>query len=95
MAASQDRINVGKMFVIGAAGLTLTYAIVVLVQALYYSGLDAEQQRKLIAVPYTDALESKAQGAEHLAGFGWVDKEAGRVHIPIEDAKSAFLENPR
>lgn len=95
MAASKDQLDVGRMFVIGVGGVIFTYAVVVAIQGLYYARLDVERQEKVLDVPYTEAIEAKAKGAEHLSGFGWIDREAETVHIPIEDAKAAYLESLR
>ncbi len=83
------------MFVIGAGGVIFTFAVVLALQGLYYARQNKELDEKLIAVPYTEALETKAAGQEHLENLGWVDQQAGRVHIPIEQAKAAYLENLR
>ena len=95
MAASQDKLDVGRMFVIGAGGIIFTYAIVVFLEALYLAKHEAEVERKVMVAPYSEALESEAAGAEHLASYGWLDQEAGTVHIPLEKARAAFLEQPR
>lgn len=95
MAANQDKLEVGKMFVFGVSGVLFTYAIVLLLQALYYSQHDAEVDSKVTSLPYAEVLEAKAAGQEALSTLGWVDQEAGTVHVPIDDAKSAYLESLR
>ncbi len=95
MAASQDKLDVGRMFVIGLGGIIFTYAVVLALEGLYYARVGVEQEKKILAVPYTEALEAKAAGKEYLSEYGWIDEEAGTVHIPIEDAKSLYLEGLR
>lgn len=95
MAASQDKLDVGRMFVIGLGGIIFTYAVVLALEGLYYARVGVEQEQKVLAIPYTEALEAKAAGQEHLSAFGWIDQEAGTVHMPIEDAKALYLEGLR
>src|SRR5215212_4780759 len=40
--------------------------------------------------PVTDLLDMRRAEDQQLRNYGWVDKEHGVVHIPIEEAKRAF-----
>ena len=93
MVAVQDSVNVGRLAVLGIAGIIAVYAIVVSVQALYLAGLENELQSKLYAVPYAEAEAAiEAQGAT-LDSYGVVSVgEAGEVvHLPLDLAKTRLL----
>jgi hypothetical protein len=49
----------------------------------------------VLAVPNQAKLELLEAGQEHLSGYGWVDRENGLVHIPIEEAQRRLLEGAR
>ena len=40
-------------------------------------------------------LELEKTANERLAAYGWVDREKGIVHVPVEQAIQAFLEERR
>jgi hypothetical protein len=48
---------------------------------------DVAPQRQ---TPVTDLLDMRRAEDERLRKYGWVDKQHGVVHIPIEEAKRAF-----
>ncbi|HRX85573.1 MAG TPA: hypothetical protein P5572_11195 [Phycisphaerae bacterium] len=43
-------------------------------------------------LPWTDLAELHARERERLTSYGWADRAAGAVHIPIERAKKLVLE---
>ena len=45
------------------------------------------------STPVVDMEEMRAHEEEVLDHYGWVDKEKGIVHIPIEDAKKQALQS--
>jgi len=42
--------------------------------------------------PPAELKEVRAETQATLSGFGWVDKDAGVVHVPIETAKTLALQ---
>ena len=40
--------------------------------------------------PARDLAELRAMEADQLGGYGWTDRPAGRVHIPVERAMELF-----
>ncbi len=48
---------------------------------------------RLQAKPEDELIAMRHQMVEHLDGWGWVDRDAGVVHMPIEQALSQVLEN--
>jgi hypothetical protein len=47
---------------------------------------------RLQQIPSRDLYEFRTKEEAELHGYGWVDKNAGTVHIPIEDAMRLMLE---
>jgi hypothetical protein len=47
---------------------------------------------QLQVVPGLDLSEIRAEEAEQLDGYGWVDQRQGLVHVPIEQAIDMLLE---
>jgi hypothetical protein len=47
---------------------------------------------QLQVVPGLDLREIRAEEAEQLDGYGWVDQRQGLVHVPIEQAIDMLLE---
>ena len=47
---------------------------------------------RLQQFPSTDLYDFRTQENQQLHSYGWVDKNAGTVHIPIEDAMRLMLE---
>ena len=43
--------------------------------------------------PEVDLVAHRAAEAQRLTSYGWVDREAGIAHIPIEQAKALVLEH--
>jgi hypothetical protein len=47
---------------------------------------------RLQAVPANEIFEFRQRENAELSGYGWVDREAGTVRIPIEEAKTLLLQ---
>jgi hypothetical protein len=47
---------------------------------------------RLQQIPSGDLYQFRTKEEAELHGYGWVDKNAGTVHIPIEDAMRLMLE---
>jgi hypothetical protein len=50
------------------------------------STLAAEERGQLPPEPRLEGLESAAGGAQPQKGYGWVDRKAGVIRIPIQNA---------
>lgn len=89
MTAIRDDLD--NSAVIGV-GISLTFIVVFLfliLQAWYASLNDAETARK--SAPPASLANYKAEQAEKLTGYGWVDQDKGQVRIPVERAKALTL----
>lgn len=93
MAVQTDDTETGKLGVLAISSLAFTVALIFLLQTLYLAGAEDEFERKVIDAPWRDADAARAQGTERLNTYGWVDAEADKVHIPIEDAMGRYLES--
>jgi hypothetical protein len=45
--------------------------------------------------PSADLAQFRAAQQRAANGYGWVDPNAGRVHVPVEQAKELFLAQPQ
>ncbi len=91
MAAQHDDPPAGMLALIGASSLIVTLVTVILTIALYRGGEAAEFERKVVQVPYTAVETMRSEQNGHLGAYGWVDRESGQVHIPIDRAVSLLL----
>lgn len=82
----RDDPNSLSTFVIGIVGAILLFVIIVWLQAVFNQELKAERQAKQV-LPRIESLDDfRAKQQAVLHGYGWVDPEAGVVHIPIDRA---------
>jgi hypothetical protein len=79
-------VNTPLIALVGIVGAILTFALIVGLQALYFSYAQREIDRKVTAAP---ALESDSLVAEQeikLTRYGWLNREQQQAAIPIERA---------
>jgi hypothetical protein len=95
MAAIEDKPYTGVLAVVSAVTIIVAVITATSVDALYLWGADKEFERKVEKrpVPELDALRAESQ--QRLSAYGWVDRENGVVHMPIEEAKKQLLEELR
>ena len=86
MAAARDNLDTGVIATIGILLVILVFALILLVQGWFYKAQTDEYVRKVVE-PRSDALASAvADQQESLHSYRLIDKDAGRVSIPIERA---------
>jgi hypothetical protein len=78
--------------VIGVLSAVLLFALVVLLQAVFYWAERAENRRKVVAVAPEELAALRAAQQEQLHSYRWVDERAGVVAIPIERAMKLVVE---
>jgi hypothetical protein len=81
-----DDPNVPLSAVLGIVGALILFVIIVLLQALFYQMESAELERKVAGQPDRELARLRAEQQELLSSYGWVDREGGVVHVPIERA---------
>lgn len=95
IAAIEDTPYTGVLLVISAVTVIVAIVTFVGVDALHGWAQDVEFAEKVESRPFHDLEQLRTQQNERLAGYGWVDQEAGTVHVPIEQAKQMVLEDLR
>ncbi len=94
MAALEDKVNTGTLLIIGVVGSVITFLIVMVLRVSYYNMVDSMQaERGNAGMNLEERNEIRAEQREALESYGWVDREAGTVRIPIEDAKKLVLKD--
>jgi FlaG/FlaF family flagellin (archaellin) len=87
-----DDPNVPASAVVGIIGAILLFAIIVALQALFYSFEEQELQRKVYGQPYEALQQLDADQVEQLNSYGWISEPDGVAHIPIERAMELTVE---
>lgn len=91
--AVQESGNDIDAFTIGAVTVTGSFLVAAIIFAV--QGLDSTMQRREMEVKGRDRVELEAykkEQADKLAGYRWVDKDAGVAGIPLADAKKITAE---
>jgi Tfp pilus assembly protein PilE len=74
----------GLTFIIMVVGVIATILVLIAYFNSYVSTFKAERQEGTAAMK--PAFEAKVAARQRLEEFGWVDREAGTVHIPLNNA---------
>ena len=53
----------------------------------------AMEEPRLQPDPRGDMDNARAEAMRQLHGYGWIDREKGIVHLPIEEASAGLLEH--
>jgi hypothetical protein len=75
--------------VIAASGAVFALALlagIFALQAYYYRAEDDENARKVVAVAPEELAQARAQQAEQIHAYRWIDRSKGVVGIPVEEA---------
>jgi|SRR3989304_1766541 len=86
-----DDLSTPKIAVVGFIGATIVFAIIVLLQAIFYW---TEAQQRLVKEVDQPAVEFATLTADQqakLASYHWVDQEQKIVAIPINRAMELVL----
>lgn len=75
--------NTPVTVVIGIVGAILTFVVIIALQAVFFQVERAELRRKSDEAQPEDLARFRAEQAELLHGYRWVDQSAGVVAIPI------------
>lgn len=74
----------GLTFIIMVVGVIATILVLIAYFNSYVSTFRAERQEGTAMM--RPAFEAKVAAKQRLEEFGWVDREAGTVHIPLNNA---------
>lgn len=70
----------------------LVVVVILLLEALYFHMTGHEAERKVVDTK-SEALEQlQAEQEQILDSYGWVDRDAGVVRIPVERAAELVIE---
>lgn len=84
--AGQDDIKTSTIALIGFVGAIVIFAIIILLQVVYYAAAARQVQAKDVDQQYA-ALEDKLTNQQaKLSGYRWVDRNQGIIAVPIERA---------
>lgn len=81
-----DDLNVPMMAYWGILSCILTFALILAIQVSFYRVSNAEVERKVISAVYVDSESVLAAQDAKLARYGWLNRDAGVVAIPIDRA---------
>jgi len=76
----------GLTFVVGAVGVILVLVVVLCLDALHHRLAESEVTRKEQGADTVELNRLRAEHAEQLEGYRWVDEQDRVVAIPIEQA---------
>ncbi len=74
----------GVTFIIMVLGVIATILVLILYFNSFVSRFRAERQEGTAMM--RPAFEAKLAARQRLGEFGWIDREAGTVHIPLNNA---------
>lgn len=101
---SSRRVSQAGLLLLGLSILSVIAAALVLVprpgalargQPRPHSTLGEPAHIETAPFPRAAASSSRAAARAHLARYGWVDRSAGVVHVPIERAMDLYLATAR
>jgi hypothetical protein len=79
-----------------SALFVLFFAVILLGLQAYYAKAERDElDRKVLLQPFEERERLRAEQLERLRTYRWVDREAGRVAIPIERAMDLVAEELR
>ncbi len=87
-----DTINTSGIVLVGFMSAIVTFAIIIGVQAMYYSASQAELVKKDVNVADKMVIETVTRQRQKLTGYSWADDKKQKVSIPIEKAIAKVIE---
>ena len=90
-AVVDNELNASLIFMIGAIASLIIAIVIVLLYALYQRELDRELERKVVAQQPQALTSVQAAQEVQLYTYGWLDREAGIVSIPIDRAMALTI----
>ena len=87
-----DTIDTSGIVLVGFMSAIVTFAIIIGVQAMYYSASQAELVKKDVNVADKMVIETVTRQRQKLTGYSWADDKKQKVSIPIEKAIAKVIE---
>ena len=89
--SERDDINVPVVFTTGLISALLLFVIVVGIQAWFYHELNRENREKVYGQRNEQLEALRDQQEANLTTYRWLDREQGRVAMPIEQAMKIYV----
>jgi hypothetical protein len=93
MSNFSDDLNTPKIAVVGFISAIIVFALIILLQVMYYW---AEAQQRLVKdvdQPYLEYANLTADQQAKLAKYQWIDKDKQVVAIPIRRAMEIVVDD--
>lgn len=91
MMDRSSEINTSQLAVIGFVSAIVTFVIIVGLQVLYFYTVERVSSPQPASAVSSSESKLATQQAE-MSQYGWIDRPAGQLSIPIERAMSLVLE---
>lgn len=85
-SSTNDGIDSQTLTIIALFGAAVTFVLIIGVQVLFYRMQKADFQHKVIEAGCADLKAAVTEQHAQLDQYKWVDRDKGRVMIPIERA---------
>ena len=85
--AGEDGVDTTTLGTVAIVGAILTAVLIIVLQGLYQRLAHEEAQNKIVVHAGVVAQRALAAQQGELSAFSWIDREQGRVRIPLELAK--------
>lgn len=86
-----DDPNTPMSAVVAVISAVLLVVVILLLEALYFGMVAGEDRRKLVETGTEAAVGLRADQERLLASYGWVDRAAGVVRIPVDRAAELVI----
>jgi hypothetical protein len=91
--AEKDNVRTPTIALIGFLSAIVVFAIIVLLQVMYYWSIEAQRQIKVIDQPSQQLADLVSRQQAKLNEYRWVDEKQWRVAIPINRAMQLTVED--
>ena len=82
----KDALNTPAIAVIGVVGTIVTLVTVLCLQVLYYRAEDSQSAARNAATGTPEMKVMLSEQRASLERYEWIDEDAGKLSIPVEDA---------
>ena len=92
MTSKKSGFDTFGVVILGLAVLIFVYALSLFLQGGFLKSRELEKEAKILTPVDTAVQDALAeQNALLLEGVRWIDKDKGKVGMPIEDAKALLV----
>lgn len=88
-------IALSQIMMIGLAGTAILIVLIILLRGLFINALERERFDKVISQKPAQLQQFNEQAQNRINSYGWLDREAGVVSIPLEQAMALAADELR